>query len=150
MMKLFSLIFIFVTLACEPDGYDVPEIDLVPVYSLSETANEEFSTVRIYQQKNLLTVSNKDGGIVAYQTKDYADSSDDLNFNVSVVALDSKMLSDGEGNNENEVQITYTYVLSAPVETGECVLTITSYDENSLVTGVQTIQGVLTDDEIYN
>ena len=143
------LVLVFATFACEPDEYPVPDIDLVSVYSLTETTNDNFSTVRIYQQKDLLTVTNKDGAIVTYETKDYTDTSDDLNFNVSVVALDSKTVTDGEGN-KSEVQISYTYVLSAPVETGECVLTITTYDENEVVTDVQTIQGRLMDDEVYN
>ena len=148
-LNIVALLFALVYMSsCEPEEYDIPDIDLTPVYSISETGNDNLSTINIYREKGLLTVWNKDGAVTLFSTKDYSDSSDDVNCLVTVTAIEEVTVTDGEGN-ETLGTITYDYDLVANKETGVCNVSITKTDEKGDVS-TSTISGVLVEEEIYN
>ncbi|WP_044212438.1 hypothetical protein [Saccharicrinis fermentans] len=134
--------------SCEPEEYDVPDIDLTSVYSIGETENNDLSTINIYRDKALLTVWNKDGAVTSFETKDYSDSSDDTNYLVTVTAVEEVTVVDGEGN-ESLATITYGYDLVASKETGVCNVSITTTNEKGEVSTL-SISGTLVEKEIYN
>ncbi|WP_282039576.1 hypothetical protein [Saccharicrinis aurantiacus] len=88
--KIFVLLFVGYSISsCEPDAYEVPDIDLTPVYYLTETGNNTYKDLNIYKEKDLFIVWDKDGAVSVSNTQAYTDSSDTENYSVTfVVELD--------------------------------------------------------------
>lgn len=146
-IKLLSLILVFATFSCEYEEYDVPDIDLTSVYSISETNNGAMDQINIYRETALLTVWN-DNFISSYNTTGYSDTSDELNYMVAVTAIEKKTVTDENGNDTIET-INHAYVLVADKETGSCTIDITTTFADAS-TSVSTVSGTLTMTEIYN
>nr|WP_320120703.1 hypothetical protein [uncultured Marinifilum sp.] len=149
LFKIFVLLFVVgVMSSCEPDEYDVPDIELVPVYSISETGNNTYTDIQVYKQENLLTIANKDGIVSAYSTSSYSDVSDETNYMFTVIASEKVTLTDEEGN-ETMGTVSYAYDVTADKETGSASITILKTAADGTESTI-SLNGTLTEDEVYN
>ncbi|BAX78481.1 hypothetical protein [Labilibaculum antarcticum] len=146
-IKLLSLILVFATFSCEYEEYDVPDIELTSVYTISETNNETMDQINIYRETALLTVWN-DKFISSYETNNYSDTSDETTYMVSFTATESVTVTDAEGN-ESMGTKTYDYVISADKVTGvtSVEILVTQPDAS---TSTISVSGTLTETEVYN
>ena len=146
-IKLLSLILVFSTFSCDYEEYDVPDIDLTSVYSISETNNSTMDPINIYRETALLTVWNVKA-ISSYTTNSYSDTSDESTYMVSFTATESVTVTDAEGN-ESMGTKTSDYVISADKVTGlaSVEILVTQPDAS---TSTISVSGTLTETEVYN
>lgn len=146
-IKLLSLILVFATFACEYEEYDVPDIELTSVYTISETNNGTMDKINIYRETALLTVWN-DKFISSYATNSYSDTSDEATYILTFTAVENVTVTDAEGNESMGVK-TYDYVITADKLTGvaSVEILITQPDAS---TSTVIVSGVLSEDKVYN
>ena len=124
-------------------------VQLVPVYSITGTGNSNMSIIHVYMEKNLLTVTSSAGKVTAYDTRDYADTSDELSYMVAVTALENVTVTEDNGV-ATTVTITHDYIISADKETGTgtVVITKTNVDQTTNTTNFSSVQVAV--EEVFN
>jgi len=146
LFTVFALVFSFSS--CEDDVDPIPDINLTPVYSIT-TGNNSLKTIHVYREKNLLTVTDNVGKVLAYDTENYADTTDDLNYMVAVTALEQVIVAT-ENDAETTVTITKDYVVTADKETGIGTVSITTTNADE-TTSVVSLSGVkVVEEEVFN
>ncbi len=112
----------------EENNFKESDINLVPVYSLTEINNGGPFKINIYKEKPLIVEYSSNVTLFNYASPGYADTSTDIMNKITVYKI-----VDG---------VAINYVISADKTTGEGTLTIDS--------GASTHNVLLTEDEVYN
>lgn len=80
------ILMLLVTVACEPDKYEIDDIALTPIYEISETGNDDFRVINLYKEKPLFSKWDKNDAVLVLNTSAYSDSSTQEEYNVSLKA----------------------------------------------------------------
>lgn len=123
---LFSFIIIAVFNSSCGDGKDWPQpnIEMVPVYAISGiTGSGAPAEIDLYKTVNLVIVFENANTLKSYNARNYADTSDETTYQVSVTAVKLVKQSDGTMG-----EVTIAYVLSADKATGAGTLLVTTTD----------------------
>lgn len=86
-IKIICVVLLAAMYSCEPEEYATPDIELVPIYRLTDTENDNYAIIDIYKEKSLLLIENKDYGVQSYATTEYVDTSTVDNYHVSFTVL---------------------------------------------------------------
>lgn len=152
MKNIFKILGVFfvalIAFSCEPDEYDVPDIDLVPVYNISETGNNNMFEMNIYREQNLFTVWTNKGKISSFTTTGFSDTSDELNYMVTFSRKETVIETDDEGNETSSI-VSYAYELTGAKDADTVTLKTvkTNSDET---TSESSVSGILIEKEVYN
>lgn len=131
-IKFLGLLAIVISLSsCEEKQWLQPDIELVPVYSITniEGVLAPFQ-INIYQEQPLIIEYQKEDNAESFQSTDFTDTSTENMYEISVNKLDDEKV--------------ITYVVSADKQTGVGTLVITN-------AGVETSYTIIVaNTELYN
>ncbi|WP_298493843.1 hypothetical protein [uncultured Algibacter sp.] len=129
-IKILSLLILVLTMynCDEENNFKESDINLVPVYSLTEINNDGPFKINIYKEKPLIVEYSSNVTLSNYASSGYADTSTDIMYQITV-----NKIVDG---------VAVNYVISADKTTGEGTLNIDS--------GASTHNVLLTEEEVYN
>ncbi|WP_068473041.1 hypothetical protein [Saccharicrinis aurantiacus] len=144
--KIICVVLLAVLYSCEPDEYATPNIELVPIYRLTDTENDTYAIIDIYKEKSLLLIENKDFAVTSFITTEYVDTSTVDNYYISFEVLTESVdtVINNISSSVREEIITKTntvenYDLGGQLETGLADLNIEVNKELSSVTTIVTI-----------
>jgi len=146
MLFSFAILAVFASSCGDGKDWPQPNIEKVPVYVISGITGTGAPTeVDVYQTTNVLIVFENANTLKSYTTRNYADTSDEANYRVSVTAVKSVKQDDGTW-----AEVTMDYVLVADKISGAGTLDVTTTDAASNVTVSNFTVSAVTETEKYN
>ncbi|UXX81100.1 hypothetical protein N7E81_08300 [Reichenbachiella carrageenanivorans] len=143
---LFALgLLAVVASSCDEKVWPMSELELVPVYSVTEIVGTDAPfALEVYKEKSLAITFVKQDLLESTETYDYIDASDEVNYGFTFSAKEEILLEDSTTTIH-----TLDYEISADKATGVGSMTITTTEEDATVTTL-VYTAEVAEEERYN